>query len=246
MDAEEAIIQPRRGSRSPGLGPVAVLAATNPDLGLLRGLLGFGGDDGRRLYISRLYTASESHRGVCLLGPMVGAPYAAMTAETLIAWGAHMILFFGWCGAISEPVGIGECVLPTSARIDEGTSRIYLPGTDESAPSASLVQKLADACASEAIRIHQGPVWTTDAVYRETRDKVSNYQRQGVLAVDMEASALFTIGAFRAVDVAALLVVSDDLSRLRWQPGFKDPCFASGREAACRVIARLCETLATS
>ncbi len=244
MDAGEAIIQPRRGARSPRLGPVAVLAATESDLVLLRGLLGFGADDGRRLFISRLYTLSQSHNRICLAGPMVGAPYAAMTAETLIAWGARTLIFIGWCGAVSEPVGIGDAVLPISARIDEGTSRIYLPGAEESVPSASLVQKLAAACASEGLTVHQGAIWTTDAVYRETREKVSAYQREGVLAVEMESSALFTVGAFRSVEVASLLIVSDDLSRLIWQPGFKDPRFAAGREAACRVIARLCETLA--
>jgi hypothetical protein len=53
----------------------------------------------------------------------------------------------------------------------------------------------------------------------------------------MECSALFTLGAFRAADVAALLVVSDDLSSLNWTPGFKDPRFARGREAAGCILA---------
>ncbi len=62
----------------------------------------------------------------------------------------------------------------------------------------------------------------------------------------MECSALFTVAAFRAVSAAALLVVSDDLSSLAWRPGFKDPRFASGREAACDVIGRLCSALAAA
>jgi len=235
----DAIIEPRRGKRSPKLGPVAVLAATEPDLDSLRSRLGFGADPGRRLYTSRLYTSSESHPEICLAGPLVGAPYAVMIAETLIAWGARRLVFLGWCGALAEPVSIGDLVLPTAAFIDEGTSLHYVAGAFESAASVSLVQALSEAGAAAGIRIRPGAVWTTDAPFRETREKVLAYRRRGALAVEMECSALLTTGAFRAADVAALLVVSDDLSSLNWVPGFKDPRFAHGREAAGRVIGNL-------
>lgn len=235
----DAIIEPRRGKRSPELGPVALLAATEPDVGALRSRLGFDSDLGRRLYISRLYPFSESLPGICLAGPLVGAPYAVMIAETLIAWGARRLVFLGWCGALSESVSIGDLVLPTSALIDEGTSRHYAPDASESTASAALVQALSEAGAAAGIGVRPGVLWTTDAPFRETREKVLAYQRRGALAVEMECSALFTVGAFRAVDVAALLVVSDDLSSLNWNPGFKDPRFARGREAAGRVIGNL-------
>jgi purine-nucleoside phosphorylase len=236
----DAIIEPRRGKNSPRLGPVAVLAATEQDLGLLRGVLGFGTDEGRRLYISRLYTSSPHHPDSCLAGPAVGAPYAVMIAETLFAWGSRTLIFFGWCGSLCKGVEIGDMVLPTSALIDEGTSRHYLLSTDSPASSAALLQQLAAACTAENIVFHQGPVWTTDAPFRETQDKVLDFQRQGALAVEMECSALFTVGAFRDAEVAALLVVSDDLSSLTWNPGFKDPRFARSRQAASKIISRLC------
>jgi purine-nucleoside phosphorylase len=239
----DAIIQPRRGRTSPRLGPVAVLAATEPDLGLLRRALGFDADSGRRLYISKLFTASDSHPALSLSGPMVGAPYAVMVAETLIAWGARTLVFLGWCGAVSKPAGIGDLVLPTAAFIDEGTSRHYLADADRSAPSASLAHQLAEACPPAEIPLHHGPVWTTDAPFRETREKVMDFQRRGALAVEMECSALFTLAAFRSVPAAALLVVSDDLSDLSWKAGFKDPRFSRSREAAGGIVGRLCSRL---
>lgn len=223
---------------------MAVLAATEPDLELLHGQLGFGGEGGRRLFNSRLYAHAEQRPGVCLAGPMVGAPYAVMIAETLIAWGARTLVFLGWCGAVSAQVAVGDLILPTRAMIDEGTSRSYLPGIDCSAPSGPLSHRLRDLCAAEGIAVHAGPVWTTDAVFRETRDKVLSYQRRGALAVEMEASALFSVGSFRAVGTAAVLVVSDDLSTLDWRPGFKDPRFARGRQTAAGIIDRLCRALA--
>jgi uridine phosphorylase len=239
----DAIIQPRRGRNSPRLGPVAVLAAAGPDVMLLRGALGFSADEGRPLHISRLYTTSDRHPRICLAGPLVGAPYAVMLAESLIAWGARQIVFLGWCGALSKPVEIGDLVLPTSAHIDEGTSHHYLPDIRESFPSALLVKHLSEICASDGLVIHKGPVWTTDAPFRETSDKVLACQRRGVLAVEMEASGLFSVGAFRRVDVAAVLVASDDLTDLSWRAGFKDPRFAGGREAVGHIVGRLCEKL---
>ena len=244
MDTRDAIIQPMRGKHSPRLAPVAVLAATEPDLDALRRGLGFDAPDHRRLYISRLYTAAGREPDVCLAGPVVGAPYATMVAETLIAWGARTILFIGWCGAVSPVLTLGELVVPTAAVIDEGTSPHYATGVSAACPSEPLRRQVAEACAAEGVSARLGTVWTTDAVFRETRDEVARHQQDGVLAVEMECSALFTVGGFRGVEVAALLVVSDDLSSLTWRPGFKDPHFIRGREVACNVIGRLCSTLA--
>jgi uridine phosphorylase len=242
-DEMDAIIEPRRGKSSPRLGPMAVLVAVETDLQVFRDALGFGGDPGRRLFTSRLYTASAAFPSLSLAGPMVGAPYAVMVAETLIAWGARSLVFFGWCGAVSRPVSVGDLVLPTMAFIDEGTSRHYLPEAGESLPSSSLRGQLAEACASCDIPVHAGAVWTTDAPFRETRAKVIDFQRQGALAVEMETSALFTLAAFRSAAAAALLAVSDDLSALTWKAGFKDPAFARSREAAARAIVRVCRPL---
>ena len=246
MDTRDAIIQPMRGKHSPHLPPVAVLAATEPDLDALRRGLGFDASDHRRLYISRLYTAAGREPDVCLAGPVIGAPYAAMVAETLIAWGARTILFIGWCGAVSPVLSLGELVVPTAAVIDEGTSPHYAAGVCTACPSEPLRRQVIEACAAEGVSARAGTVWTTDAVFRETRDEVARHQQDGVLAVEMECSALFTVGGFRGVDVAALLVVSDDLSGLTWRPGFKDPRFIRGREVACNVIGRLCSTLAAA
>ncbi len=240
MDASGAIVHPGSGKASPLLGPLAVLAATGPDLSLLRRSLAFDADESRRLHISQLFTSSKRHAGLSLAGPMVGAPYAVMVAETLIAWGARSLIFLGWCGAIAETVAIGDLVLPTSAFIDEGTSRHYLPEPRESRASSSLAREISDGCAAEKISVHSGAVWTTDAPYRETPDKVLDHRRRGALAVEMEVSALFSVAAFRCVEAAALLVVSDDLSALTWTPGFRDPRFIRGREAAGTIIGRLC------
>jgi purine-nucleoside phosphorylase len=100
------------------------------------------------------------------------------------------------------------------------------------------MEKLRAALKGEGMPFKQGPVWTTDAPYRETADKVKRYQTDGVLGVDMETSALFTVAAFRGIQAASLLVVSDDLSRLKWRHGFREKNFLESREKAIHFLYR--------
>lgn len=243
MPNDDAIINPQKGKSTPDLGPVVIMAATETDMGSLCSLLQFNRENCRKLFVSRLYKRFDNSKNIALAGPIVGAPYAVMVLETLIAWGARRILFVGWCGAIADHLGVGNILLPTSAIIDEGTSRHYNAGDPISRPSESLISEMRQLMQEHATEYREGAIWTTDAVFRETRDKVTAFRNRGALAVDMEMSALFTVARFRGVEMAGLLVVSDDLSGLKWQPGFKDNRFKSGRKTMCQLVSKICPTL---
>jgi uridine phosphorylase len=244
VDDEDAIIFPHKGEKSPQLGPVAVMAGTETDLSLLCHLLDFESGAYRNLFTSRLYVSDPSTVGPCLTGPFVGAPYATMVLETLIAWGARKIFFIGWCGSISKNVQIGDIIIPSAAVIDEGTSRHYQnPDTPLSYPSEPMLSRLRAEMSLNQVRFHSGTVWSTDAIYRETPPQVEYYQRRGAIAVDMEISALFTVARFRQVDLGAVAVVSDELGSFKWRPGFKMDEFKRGRAAACRVLKDVCQKM---
>ncbi len=160
-----------------------------------------------------------------------------MILETLIARGARKILFFGWCGAVSPDVKTGDIIVPTCAIIDEGTSRHYKK--DENfcvSPPGQITETIKEALSQRGICFYTGLLWSTDAVYRETREKVKYYQNKDVLAVDMELSALFTAGRFREVEVGAVLVVSDEISTCKQVAGFSKQCFKKSRRAVCKAI----------
>jgi len=244
VNIEDAIIFPKRGKGSPHLGPVAVIAGTETDLSQLRKLLGFDSDAYRKLFTSRLYPSDSIAGGISLTGPAVGAPYAVMLLEMLIAWGAKKIIFLGWCGSISEKVKIGDIIVATSAIVDEGTSRHYQDNDAcRTHPAKSLLTVLDNALRQKRVNFHKGAIWTTDAIYRETGEKVKCLQRQKAIGVEMEISALFTVAKFRGVDVGALAVVSDELASFKWRPGFKTDRFKHGRMAACTVIKDVCRKL---
>ncbi len=239
MQRSDAVVNPRKTSNSPDIGPVAVMVATRPDLDRLCGLLKFAVDRYQRLFLSRLYVDQQRAGSCSVIGPLAGAPYAIMLLENLVAWGARRIIFIGWCGAISDRVKIGDVVLPTAALIDEGTSKHY--GARETAIVRArfpLVSRLGQLLKENDHDFHKGTVWTTDAIYRETRQAVAAHRDNGILAVDMEVSALFSAAAFREVDLVCILVVSDELSSLNWRPGFKDQRFKQSRAAVCDFIAQ--------
>ena len=238
------VVRPVKTRNTPELGPVSVLAATEPDYRLLKALMGFQGRNSRHLFTANLHVGSGSIAGVSLCGPFIGAPCGAMILETLIAWGVTRLVFLGWCGAVSKAVRIGDMILPTGALVDEGTSLHYLRETMEIIPPSDLIlARTRQALASDGMTCHEGLVWTTDAAFRETREAVLSFQKRGVLAVEMELSALLSVGSFHGVEVGGLLVVSDELSDLAWKPGFKSDRFKQGRNHAAETVRKLCEVL---
>jgi nucleoside phosphorylase len=244
MDACEAIVKPVPGRQWPPPGNAAVMAASSGDTAALRRRLIPADNDGFSFLLSRLYLAPEPSGRSALVGPLVGAPYAAMVLETLIAWGVRRVLFFGWCGTIVPGLRIGDILLPTAAYIDEGTSRHYAAeGLGPVHPAPALLEALRCGLTQCRHPWQEGPLWTTDGIFRETPEKVRAFQQRGALAVEMETSAVMAVGAFRKIETAAILVVSDRLDDDTWRPGFRDPRFRAGRKAVSGVLEHLCRTM---
>jgi len=242
---EAALINPQKGRTSPDVGPLAVMSASRMDLEGLCRLLRIEAAGGRNFFNSRLFAGKSCPPGISLAGPFMGAPYAALLIENLIAWGARQIIFLGWCGSISNNVSIGDIVLPIGAFADEGTSPHYTGDTQEAParPSEMLQGRMRQVLQEKGIAFHEDLIWSMDAIYRETPAKIAHFQKQNAVAVEMELSALFNIGNFRNVDVGALLVVSDELAALEWRPGFSSKRFKQSRKTACEVISALCQIL---
>jgi uridine phosphorylase len=232
------IVRPRKGKNAPALGPLVAMISAQADVNdLCRRFELDPMAPSRSVFLSRLYPGDAGRIGLAFCGPMIGAPYAVMIMETLAAWGASQIVFAGWCGAIDPQVAVGDIVLPSGAFIDEGTSLHYAGRRGGQAiPSPALVARVGRQLTSAAIGFHQGPVWSTDGVFRETARRVAHFKRKAVLAVEMETSALFSAGRFLGIDVAAVLVVSDSLASGSWQPGFKTSAFQQGRQNLLTTI----------
>jgi len=153
---------------------------------------------------------------VAVFHPGVGAPLCAAFLEEAIAMGARRIVACGGSGALTDTLGPGDLVVPTSAVRDEGTSFHYLPPSREVAADPAGVATAVALLEERGVPFVAGKVWTTDALYRETRARVEARRREGCLVVDMEASAFFAVARFRGVRFAQLLYSGDDLSGGTW------------------------------
>ena len=182
-----------------------------------------------------LWFTGAGARAIAVVGGFgIGAPAATTVLEELIALGAREFISVGEAGCLQPRCGFGEAVVCTGAIRDEGVSHHYAPAGKFAWPSETLTRRLAQALAASGTAPRSGLAWTIDAPYRETAAEALSYQAEGVVCVEMEAAALFTVGRYRGVDVAAAFAVSDHLlAGDRWTHAFGTPAL---RQACIRLL----------
>jgi len=237
------VLGARKGSKT---GPVAVMVSCGPDLKLIQSDI--SAPRVSPFFTSTLVHLEGCHTGACIAGPFIGAPYAAMLLESLIAKGVDKIIIVGWCGAVTDQLNVGDIILPDSAIVDEGTSvnyRILDKTIPFSEPDLNLTDQLSEHLTSCRIGFQRKTIWTTDAIYRETKKKIAYFRDLGAHAVEMECSALFSVAQYRKKSIAGILVVSDSVASKEWDPGFRIKRFILARKAVCEsvmtFVQKLCE-----
>jgi uridine phosphorylase len=162
----------------------------------------------------------KDSRILVLKVPGFGAPTAVMTLEELIAFGIKKFVNLGTAGGLQQSMNIGDIVICEAAIRDEGASHHYLPDEKYAYSCPELTERLCTAFERKGIQYSRGTSWTTDAPYRETIEELRQYCADGVATVEMEASALFAVGAYRGVCVSAIFAISDVLSEEDWSQGY--------------------------
>jgi uridine phosphorylase len=140
-----------------------------------------------------------------------GAPVATMVLEELIALGAREFISIGTAGCLRPEYDFGRIVVCSGAIRDEGVSHHYAATEKFAWPSNDLTARLARALHCAGRPVETGLAWTIDTPFRETVDEARSYQAEGVICVEMEAAALFTVAKLRRVEIAAAFVMSDHL-----------------------------------
>jgi uridine phosphorylase len=170
----------------------------------------------------------------------IGSPAVAAVVEELIALGATKFISVGTAGALQKDLAIGSLVVCTRAIRDEGVSHHYAKPSKYAHCSPLLTRRLQDALAHLGAPAQSGTSWSIDTPYRETTEEMQRYQAEGVLTVEMEASALASVAHCRKVDFAAGFAISDSLADLAWEPHFRSRAVAAGLEklyaAALQVL----------
>ena len=240
----EGIICPAKGKRDPHVGQDALMVMIPSELRFLVQLTKAEKLTFNNMSLYSLYRVNkESNASLTLAGPFLGAPHAVIAMEKLIVLGAKRIWILGWCGSLQPDLLIGHFIIPTGAVSEEGTSNHYPIFGKKLESNTKLNCLLEEALLQEGLPFSKGSVWTTDAPYRETPDKVKAYRNQGILGVEMEISALMTVALYRSVAMAGLLVVSDELFDLKWRPGFSNALLKNNSRTAGKILLTLAGAL---
>lgn len=153
---------------------------------------------------------------VALVQSGVGAPQCVGGQEELYAMGVETLVLFGTCGVLDGSIEDCGVILPTSALRDEGTSYHYAPPGDEIRVNLHHREVFTGLMEEMGIRYTQGLCWTTDSMYRETREKISRRKARGCICVDMECASCAAVAQFRKKELLQFFYAADNLDSPQW------------------------------
>lgn len=161
--------------------------------------------------ITKSYPVYKVSERICLCQAPMGAPVAVAFMDWLIAYGVRRIVSAGSCGALID-LPENALVVPRRALRDEGTSYHYMPPARWSYPDYGMQQRITDTLQAMNIPYTECDTWSTDAIFRETVDKVRRCRAEGCGVVDMECASLSACAEFRCVEFGQFLYVADSLA----------------------------------
>jgi len=208
----------REARRQKGLAEVAVPATCilDPDGDIVRRLRQEGRAEpfaGWPCYHTQLDTFRLGGRTVGILGCAVGAPFAVLVAEELFACGCGFLVSLTSSGQISASGPPPYFVIIERALRDEGTSYHYATPDAYAHADPALVARASAALKALPQSVFVGATWTTDAPFRETATAIESARREGILAVEMEAAALYTFARTAGVPVLCLAHVTNTMGQ---------------------------------
>lgn len=159
----------------------------------------------------KLVNATYDGQALTICSTGIGSPSAAIAIEELAAVGVETVIRVGTTGALQSGIEIGDMVIATGAAKDEGTTKRYESATIPAVPDHTVLKELIDAAQADPGTVHVGPVVTDDAFYAETEEYITQWEAAGLLAVEMEAAAIFTLARRHGLQAGAICTVDGNL-----------------------------------
>ncbi|MEJ8303193.1 purine-nucleoside phosphorylase [Saccharibacillus sacchari] len=165
----------------------------------VRGMLGF--------------TGTYKGKRISVQGSGMGIPSFAIYANELISqYGVKNLIRVGTCGGMQESVRVRDVILAQAACTDSSMNRNTFPGFDF-APIASfgLLKEAYERAVDKGLNVHVGNILSSDIFYRDDKTVTTKLMEYGVLGVEMETTALYSLAAKFGVNALTILTVSDHL-----------------------------------
>jgi uridine phosphorylase len=232
----DALLREARRQKKIGAGTVPDVCVLDPDGDILRHLLATG--RARRLrqwacYHTDLHGFDQEGLSCGIVDRAVGAAFAVLVAEELFASGCKLLISVTSAGQIVPVRDPPYFIIIDRALRDEGTSYHYLAPSDYSPADERLVRLAGRSLAAGGMPVQMGAAWTTDAPFRETAGAIGAAQAAGILAVEMEAAALYAFAAARERAVLCFAHITNQMGRV---DGDFEKGAADGAEESLRLI----------
>lgn len=232
----ESLLREARRQKSLSEAAVPAVCVLDPDGDIVRQLRISGAairDPDWACYHSDLYRFERGGREFGIIGCAVGASYAVLVAEQMFASGCRLLASITSSGQITALRPPPYFILIEKALRDEGTSYHYLPPSEYSEADADLLERIAARLETIGEPVERGATWTTDAPYRETAGAIAAAREKGILAVEMEAAALYAFARARNRPVLCFAHVTNQMGQIE---GDFEKGEANGATAALALI----------
>jgi uridine phosphorylase len=158
-----------------------------------------------------LVNATYEGRELTICSTGIGCPSATIAAEELAAVGVETFVRVGTTGALQSDIEIGDMVVATAAAKNEGTTKRYESVEYPAVADYETLSALVEGAETQGEAVHVGPVASDDAFYAETEEYVRDWEAANILAVEMEAAALFTVARRKGLRAGAICTVDGNL-----------------------------------
>jgi len=240
----ESLLREARRQKGASHAAVPEICLLDPDGDIVRHLRAAGRarrHDGWVCYHTDLFVFDEGGLTMGVVGCAVGASFAVLVAEELFASGCKLVISITSSGQITPMAAPPYFILIDRALRDEGTSYHYLPPARWSEAPGQLVNALQGAFDDIGVNVLRGATWTTDAPFRETPEAIQAMAEQQILAVEMEAAALYALARARNVPVVCFAHVTNRMGQVE---GDFEKGEANGTTDALRLVRRTAHQLA--
>ncbi|AFZ72364.1 nucleoside phosphorylase [Natronobacterium gregoryi] len=159
----------------------------------------------------KVVNATYDGRELTICSTGIGCPSAAIAIEELANVGVETVVRVGTTGALQSDIEIGDMIVATGAAKNEGTSKRYEDVSYPAVPDYDVLSALVDSAEANDEAIHVGPIASDDAYYAETDEYVADWEDAGMLSVEMEAAAVFSLARRRGLRAGAICTVDGNL-----------------------------------
>ena len=162
----------------------------------------------------KIFKTTYNGKDVIVYRTLVGGPATVSMMEELISRGVKKFIIFGSCGQLNGNVPKGAFIIPTEAYRDEGTSYHYMPASEF--VKIETAEELSNLFGKMNIKYYNTKTWTTDAIYRETVNKVKYMSEIGCDVVEMECASIMAMSKLRNIKSYQFLYCDDTLESDEW------------------------------